>query len=198
VERWMTGSPFPEFNPRDTELEEEVQIIANACGIKDFSKLTAYFLDRPRHYPPMDQLNAMGVATPFDKDGDLFPALVMGLEGLSFPDERGLHSMIGEIGGSAEWTVGALPLVWRGGQGLGMLTSQSSLSRKDLSPEELWNERFHYTEDELILLQDARFEHKPFFTVDDLMEDPFAGGVSAFCAISDNYFLPQLGLPLRG
>jgi fructose-1,6-bisphosphatase/sedoheptulose 1,7-bisphosphatase-like protein len=192
VERWMTGSPFPEFNPRDTELEEEVQIIANACGIKDFSKLTAYFLDRPRHYPPMDQLNAMGVATPFDKDGDLFPALVMGLEGLSFPDERGLHSMIGEIGGSAEWTVGALPLVWRGGQGLGMLTSQSSLSRKDLSPEELWNERFHYTEDELILLQDARFEHKPFFTVDDLMEDPFAGGVSAFCAISDNYFLPQL------
>jgi hypothetical protein len=100
--------------------------------------------------------------------------------------------MIGEIGGSAEWTVGALPLVWRGGRGLGMLTSQSALSRKDLSPEELWNERFHYTEDELILLQDARFEQKPFFTVEDLMEDPFAGGVSAFCAISDNYFLPPL------
>jgi len=25
-----------------------------------------------------------------------------------------------------------------------------------------------------------------------LMETPFSGGVSAFCAISDNYFLPQL------
>ncbi|GAH99737.1 unnamed protein product, partial [marine sediment metagenome] len=62
-------------------------------------------------------------ATPFDEDGDLFPALVMGLDGLSFPDGRGLHSMIGEIGGSAEWTVGALPLVWRGGQGLGMIMS---------------------------------------------------------------------------
>jgi fructose-1,6-bisphosphatase/sedoheptulose 1,7-bisphosphatase-like protein len=192
VERWMTGAMFPEFNPRDTDIREEAQIIADSCGIRDFSELTAYFLDRPRHHPAMDELNAIGVATPFDKDGDLFPALVMGLEGLRFPDGRGLHSMIGEIGGSAEWTVGALPLVWRGGQSLGMLTSQSSLTRKDLSPEELWNERFHYTEEELMLLQDARFEQKPFFTVDDLMETPFSGGVSAFSAISDNYFLPQL------
>jgi fructose-1,6-bisphosphatase/sedoheptulose 1,7-bisphosphatase-like protein len=192
VERWMTAAPFPEFNPRDTDLKEEARIIADACGIKDFREMTAYFLDRPRHHPAMDHLNSIGVATPFDKDGDLFPALVMGLDGLRFPDGRGLHSMIGEIGGSAEWTVGALPLVWRGGQSLGMLTSQSSLTRKDLSPEELWNERFHYTEEELILLQDARFEQKPFFTVNDLMENPFAGGVSAFCAISDNYFLPQL------
>jgi len=192
VERWMTGAPFPEFNPRDTDLRQEAHIIAEACGVKDLSELTAYFIDRPRHHPAMDQLNALGIATPFDEDGDLFPALVMGLDGLSFPDGRGLHSMIGEIGGSAEWAVGALPLVWRGGQSLGMIMSQSSLTRKDLSPEELWNERFHYTEEELILLQDARFEQKPFFTLNDIMERPFAGGVSAFTAISDNYFLPQL------
>jgi hypothetical protein len=188
----MAGSPFSEFNPRETNLQDEVQIIANACGIKKTSELTAYFLDRARHRPAMDQLNALGVATPFDKDGDLFPGLVMGLNGLQFPDGRGFHSMIGEIGGSAEWVVGSLPLVWRGGQSLGMLASQSSLTRKDLSPEELWNERFHYTEEELILLQDARFEQKPFFTVNDIMDDPFAGGVSAFCAISDNYFFPPL------
>jgi fructose-1,6-bisphosphatase/sedoheptulose 1,7-bisphosphatase-like protein len=192
VERWMTGAPFQEFNPRDTDLRQEAHIIADACGVKDLSELTAYFIDRPRHHPAMDQLNALGIATPFDEDGDLFPALVMGLDGLSFPDGRGLHSMIGEIGGSAEWAVGALPLVWRGGQSLGMIMSQSSLTRKDLSPEELWNERFHYTEEELILLQDARFEQKPFFTLNDIMERPFAGGVSAFTAISDNYFLPQL------
>lgn len=192
VERWMAAAMFPEFNPRDTNLQEETQIIAKACGVKDLSEMTSYFLDRPRHHPAMDQLNAMGVATPYDKDGDLFPALVLGLDGLVFPDGRGLHSMIGEIGGSAEWAVGAIPLVWRGGQSLGMLTSQSSLTRKDLSPEELWNERFHYTEEELILLQDARFEQKPFFTVNDIMEQPFAGGISGFCAISDNYFLPQL------
>ena len=192
VERWMAGATFPEFNPRDTDLKEEARIIADACGVKDFSEMTAYFIDRPRHHPPMDQLNALGVATPFDRDGDLFPALVMGLDGLRFPNGRGLHSMIGEIGGSAEWTVGALPLVWRGGKSLGIFNSQSSLTRKDLSPEELWNERFHYTEEELIVLQDARFEQKPFFTIDDIMERPFGGGVSAFCAISDNYFLPQL------
>jgi hypothetical protein len=192
IERWMTGAPFTEFNPRDTDLKQEAHIIANACGIKDLSEMTAYFIDRPRHHTAMDQLNALGIATPFDQDGDLFPALVMGLEGLRFPDGRGLYSMIGEIGGSAEWTVGALPLVWRGGQSLGMITSQSSLTRKDLVPEELWNERFHYTEEELILLQDARFEQKPFFTLSDIMERPFAGGVSAFGAISDNYFLPQL------
>jgi fructose-1,6-bisphosphatase/sedoheptulose 1,7-bisphosphatase-like protein len=193
IERWMTGAPFPEFNPRDTDLKQEAHIIADACGMRDFSEMTAYFIDRPRHHTAMDQLNALGIATPFDQDGDLFPALVMGLEGLRFPDGRGLHCMIGEIGGSAEWTVGALPLVWRGGQSLGMIMSQSSLTRKDLSPEELWNERFHYTEEELILLQDARFEQKPFFTLNDIMERPFDGGVSAFSAISDNYFLPQLG-----
>ena len=192
IERWMTGAPFPEFNPRDTDLKQEAKIIADACGVRGFSEMTAYFIDRPRHHPAMDQLNELGIATPFDADGDLFPALVIGLDGLSFPDGRGLHSMIGEIGGSAEWTVGALPLVWRGGQSLGMIMSQSSLTRKDLSPEELWNERFHYTEEELMLLQDARFEQKPFFTLSDLMERPFAGGVSAFSAISDNYFLPQL------
>jgi hypothetical protein len=140
----------------------------------------------------MDKLNAMGVATAFDKDGDLFPALVLGLEGLEFPNGKSLTSMIGEIGGSAEWIVGALPLVWRGGQSLGMLTSQSSLTRKDLSSEELWRQRFNYTEEELIMFHDARFEQKPFFTVDDIMERPFAGGVSAFCAISDNYYLPLL------
>jgi len=192
VERWMAAAMFPEFNPRDTNMREEAQIIAQACGVKDFSEMTAYFLDRPRHHPAMDELNAMGVATPYDKDGDLFPAVVMGLDGLRAPDGRGFHSMIGEIGGSAEWAVGALPLVWRGGQSLGMLTSQSSLTRKDLSPQELWNERFHYTEEELILLQDARFEQKPFFTLDDLMDRPFAGGVSAFAAISDNYFFPAM------
>jgi fructose-1,6-bisphosphatase/sedoheptulose 1,7-bisphosphatase-like protein len=192
IERWMAGAPFSEFNPRDTDMKQEARIIADAYGARDFSEMTAYFIDRPRHLPAMDQLNALGIATPFDQDGDLFPALVLGLEGLRFPDGRGLHSMIGEIGGSAEWTVGALPLVWRGGQSLGMITSQSSLTRKDLSPEELWNGRFHFTEEEHILLQDARFEQKPFFTVNDLMERPYAGGVSAFCAISDNFFLPQL------
>ncbi len=192
VERWMTGAHFDEFNPRDTNLREEAQIVAEACGVSDPSELTAFFLDRPRHHPAMDQLNSFGVATPYDKDGDLFPALVMGLEGLRFPDGRGFCGMIGEIGGSPEWAVGSIPLVWRGGQSLGMLASQSSLTRKDLSPAELWNERFHYTEEELILLQDARFEQKPFFTVYDIMEQPFEGGVSAFCSISDNYYVPQL------
>jgi fructose-1,6-bisphosphatase/sedoheptulose 1,7-bisphosphatase-like protein len=192
VERWMAGVPFPEFNPRDTDIREEAEIIAGAYGMKDFSKLTAFFLDRKRHNLPMDQLNEMGVATPFDKDGDLFPSLVMGLPGLQFPDGRPLNSMIGEIGGSAEWAVGVLPLVWRGGQALGMLTSQSSLTRKDLSAEELWNERFHYAEEELMLMHDARFEHKPYFTIDDIMVKPFQGGLSAFCAISDNYLMPHL------
>jgi len=192
VERWMAGAPFPEFNPRDTDLREEAEIIAGAYNMKDFKDLTAFFLDRPRHQPAMDALNKLNVATPFDKDGDLYPSLILGLEGLKFPDGRGLNSLIGEIGGSAEWAVGVLPLVWRGGQALGMLTSQHSLTRKDLTPEELWDERFHYTEDELMLIHDARFEQKPFFTIHDIMERPFAGGISAFTSITDNYFTPEL------
>ena len=98
--------------------------------------------------------------------------------------------MIGEIGGSAEWAVGVLPLVWRGGEAIGMLTSQSSLTRSDLSPEAKWKERFHFTEDEFMLIQDARFERKPYFTMADILDDPFAGGVSAFGAITDSYFIP--------
>ncbi|NOY88213.1 MAG: fructose-bisphosphatase class II [FCB group bacterium] len=190
VQRWMSGAYFEEFNPREANLLEAAEIISAAYGHPGVNQLSAYFLDRPRHLPAMDILNKAGVATPFDKDGDLLPAVILGLEGLSFPNKRGLHSMIGEIGGSAEWAVGVLPLVWRGGQAIGMLTSQSTLTRKDLSPEELWKERFHFTEEEFMQIQDARFERKPYFTIADIIDDPFAGGVSAFGAITDNYFIP--------
>ena len=189
VQRWLAGVEFKEFNPGETNVTDAAEIIASAYGLW-VDQLSAYFLDRPRHYPAMDALNEIGVSTPFDKDGDLLPAVILGLDGLTFPDGRGLHSMIGEIGGSAEWAVGVLPLVWRGGQAIGMLTSQSSLTRKDLSPQDLWRERFHFTEEEFMLIQDARFERKPYFTIYDIIDDPFAGGISAFGAISDNYFVP--------
>ena len=194
VQRWMGSKYFKEFNPREGTILDAAKVIADSYGLPSIDKLSAYFLDRDRHYIAMDALNANGVATPFDKDGDLFPCIVMGEEDIVFPDNRPLYSMIGEIGGSAEWAVGVLPLVWRGGQALGMLTSQSSLTRKDLSPEEMWKERFHYTEEEYMSIQDARFEQKPYFTIKDIIEDPFAGGISAFGAISDNYFYP----PLKG
>lgn len=190
VQRWMGGAFFNEFNPREAKLTDAAEIIADSYELPDIGRLSAYFLDRQRHYPAMDILNKAGVTTPFDKDGDLFPALLLGLESLEFPDNRGLMSMIGEIGGSAEWAVGVLPLVWRGGQAIGMLTSQSSLAAEDLTPEQLWRDRFHYTEEEFMLIQDARFEQKPYFTIDDILEDPFKGGISAFGAITDNLFLP--------
>jgi len=192
VQRWMGGVPFPKFDPREASLVDAARIVAEAYGYSDISRLSAFFLDRPRHVTAMDILNEAGVATPYDKDGDLLPAVLLGMDGLHFPDGRGLCSMIGEIGGSAEWAIGVLPLVWRGGQAIGMLTSHSSLVRKDLSPEDMWKERFHFTEDEFMLMQDARFERKPYFTVDDIFEDPFAGGVSAFGAITDNFYLPFL------
>lgn len=190
VQRWMAGAFFDEFNPREATLTDAAEIIAASYGLPDISQLSSFFLDRKRHYPAMDTLNEAGVTTPYDKDGDLFPALLLGLENLEFPDKRGLMSMMGEIGGSAEWAVGVLPLVWRGGQALGMLTSQTSLTKESFTPERLWSDRFHYTEEEYMLIQDARFEQKPYFTIADILEDPFKGGISAFGAITDNYFLP--------
>lgn len=192
VQRWMSGRYFPEFYPRETDLLEAARIIADSYGMKDLSELTAFFLDRPRHNPAMDVLNRSGVYTPTDKDGDLFPGIVLGLDGLEYPNGRGLHSMIGEIGGSAEWAVGVLPLVWRGGQAMGMLASQSTLTNKELSPEQMWKDRFHYTEEEFMLIQDARFEQKPFFTIEDIIDNPFAGGISAFGAITDNFHFPDM------
>jgi hypothetical protein len=190
VQRWMAGVNFEEFNPREASLVDAAEIMIDAYGLSSAGRLSAFFLDRKRHHPAMDVLNAAGITTPFDNDGDLFPSLVLGLENLHFPDGRRLLSMIGEIGGSAEWAVGVLPLVWRGGQAIGMLTSQSSLTRDDLSPEELWKGRFHFTEEEFILVQDARFEQKPYFTIGDILEQPFAGGVAAFGSLTDNYYLP--------
>ncbi len=192
VQRWMAGAYFPEFNPREVDLMGAAEIIAQAYGRNSLKGMSSFFLERSRHHLAMDTLNKAGVATPFDSDGDLFPALIMGLKEVSFPEGGHLDSMIGEIGGSAEWAVGALPLVWRGGQCLGMLTSQYSLTRTDLSFEEKWKSRFHFTEEEFMLMQDARFEQKPFFSIRDILEEPFAGGVAAFGAITDNYYLPAL------
>lgn len=190
VQRWMAGANFGEFNPREASLMDAAEIIINAYGLSSPDRLSAFFLDRKRHQPAMDILNRASISTPMDNDGDLFPSLVLGMENLHYPDGRRLLSMIGEIGGSAEWAVGVLPLVWRGGQALGMLTSQSALTRDYVSAEELWKGRFHFTEEEFILIQDARFEHKPYFTIADILEQPFAGGIGAYGSLTDNYYLP--------
>ncbi len=192
VQRWMAGAYFEEFNPREFDLLDAAEVIAKAYGHNKIEKLSAFFLDRQRHHLAMDTLNKAGVATPYDTDGDLFPSLIMGLEGVAFPNGRKLDSMIGEIGGSAEWAVGVLPLFWRGGQAIGMMTSQETLVKKDLSSAEKWNQRFHFTEEEYMLLQDARFEHKPYFSIRDILENPYAGGVSAFGAITDSLYVPFL------
>jgi hypothetical protein len=190
VQRWMAGVNFEEFNPREASLVDAAEIIINAYGLSSPDRLSSFFLDRKRHHPAMDLLNKAGISTPMDNDGDLFPSLVLGLDNLHYPDGRRLLSMIGEIGGSAEWAVGVLPLVWRGGQAIGMLTSQSALTREDVSGEELWKSRFHFTEEEFILIQDARFEQKPYFTISDILEQPFAGGIGAYGSLTDNYYLP--------
>ncbi len=192
VQRWMGGAYFDEFNPREASLVEAAEIISKAYGYSGPDKLNAFYLERKRHHPAMDELNKAGIGTPYDDDGDLFPALILGFEDAEFPNGTQLNSMIGEIGGSAEWAVGVLPLVWRGGQAIGMLTSQTTLTRADLDYGEKWRQRFHFTEEEFMLMQDARFEQKPYFTIRDILEDPFAGGISAFGAITDNYYLPYL------
>jgi len=76
----MTGAVFPEFNPRETNLQDEVKIIADACGKKDFSEITAYFLNRPRHHPAMDRLNALGVVTPLTRTAICFPPWLWALK----------------------------------------------------------------------------------------------------------------------
>jgi fructose-1,6-bisphosphatase/sedoheptulose 1,7-bisphosphatase-like protein len=190
VQRWAAGADFGEINPRDVDLAGVAELMAKAYGHSGVEKLSAFFLKRSRHEPAMDALNKIGVATPYDTDGDLFPCLLLGHEGIQFPDGRELNAFIGEIGGSAEWAVGVLPLVWRGGQAIGMMTSQSTLTRSNMSPEKKWNERFHFSEDEFMMIQDARFEQKPFFSIRDILEDPFMGGISAFGSITDNAYLP--------
>ncbi len=91
VQRWMSGAYFQEFNPREVKLLDAAEIIADSYGMSKIDQLSSFFLDRPRHYPAMDVLNEAGIATPFDKDGDLMPGLILGLDGVQFPDQRGLY-----------------------------------------------------------------------------------------------------------
>ena len=88
VERWMAGAPFKEFNPRDTDLKEEARIIADACGI-DFSDLTAFFLDRPRHYTAMDRLNKIGLRRLSTRMGICFQLWSWAWTGSNSPTEEG-------------------------------------------------------------------------------------------------------------
>jgi len=192
VQRWAAGKYFEEFNPRETSDRFVAELMRKAYGFKSFKQLSAFFIDRERHEPVINNLNRMGVSTPLDNDGDLFPNVLLGLEGLESPEGVELNTMMGEIGGSAEWAVGALPLIWRGGQAMGALASHSSLTRRKIDPHILWNERYNYTEDEIMEIHDARFEQKPYFMIDDILERPFAGGVAAFGAITDNYIYPDL------
>ena len=41
-----------------------------------------------------------------------------------------------------------------------------------------------------MMIQDARFEQKPYFTIQDILEQPFAGGISAYGGLTDNFYLP--------
>lgn len=193
VQRWASAVPFGELDdPTSLANMTIAGMIRDALGMKDYSQLSTFFLDRKRHEPMMEELNEAGAFITYDKDGDLFPKVIMGMDDLLYPNGLHLHSMIGEIGGSAEWAVGVLPLVWRGGQAIGAFTSQNMLSRKDLEPADLYRKRFQFTENEWSLLRSARFETKPYFTIEDVVEEPFAGGIAAFGGITDNLHFPGL------
>ncbi|MCP4580998.1 MAG: fructose-bisphosphatase class II, partial [candidate division Zixibacteria bacterium] len=49
VQRWMSGSYFEEFNPRDASLMDASEIIARSYGFSSVEQLGTFFLDRNRH-----------------------------------------------------------------------------------------------------------------------------------------------------
>jgi len=114
-----------------------------------------------------------------------------------FRPAAGLSSMIGEIGGSAEWAVAPSPRMARRPGYRHRSHARAPSPGRTFSPQELWNERFHlyrgraYPSPGRPLRAEAPFVHPST----GLMERPFAGRSERLLRhLRHSYFLA----PARG
>ncbi len=92
----------------DAPVAENIRQIASANGRKP-SEITVAVLDRPRHEDLIEQIRETGARIQIRAEGDLTPAIAVGLRGSE------LHAVIG-IGGAPEGVLAAAVIKCLGGE----------------------------------------------------------------------------------
>ncbi len=92
----------------DAPVGENIRAIAEANGRKP-SEITVAVLDRPRHEDLIDQIRETGSRIQIRPEGDLTPAIAVGLQGSE------LHAIVG-IGGAPEGILAAAVIKCLGGE----------------------------------------------------------------------------------
>ena len=92
----------------DAPVAENIHAIAEANGLKP-SEITVAVLDRPRHEDLIEQIRETGARIQLRPEGDLTPAIAVGLRGAN------LHAIIG-IGGAPEGVLAAAVIKCLGGE----------------------------------------------------------------------------------
>src|ERR671916_491159 len=92
----------------DAPVAENIEAIAKANGRK-LSEITVAVLDRPRHEDLIEQIRETGARIQIRPEGDLTPAIAVGLHGSE------LHAIIG-IGGAPEGILAAAVIKCLGGE----------------------------------------------------------------------------------
>lgn len=92
----------------DAPVDENIEAVAGANGRKP-SEITVAVLDRPRHEDLIEQIRETGARIQLRAEGDLTPAIAVGLRGSE------LHAVIG-IGGAPEGVLAAAVIKCLGGE----------------------------------------------------------------------------------
>ncbi|MDQ3965240.1 MAG: fructose-bisphosphatase class II [Actinomycetota bacterium] len=92
----------------DAPVDENIRAIAEANGLKP-SEITVAVLDRERHKDLIEQIRETGARIQIRPEGDLTPAIAVGLRGAD------LHAIIG-IGGAPEGVLTAAVIKCLGGE----------------------------------------------------------------------------------
>jgi fructose-1,6-bisphosphatase II len=92
----------------DAPVHENIDVIAEANGRRP-SEITVAVLDRPRHEDLIEEIRETGARVQIRPEGDLTPAIAVGLRGAE------LHAVIG-IGGAPEGVLGAAVTKCLGGE----------------------------------------------------------------------------------
>jgi fructose-1,6-bisphosphatase II len=92
----------------DAPVSENIEAIAETNGRRP-SEITVAILDRPRHEDLIEQIRESGARIQIRPEGDLTPAIAVGLQG------AGLHAIIG-IGGAPEGILAAAVIKCLGGE----------------------------------------------------------------------------------
>lgn len=91
----------------DAPIEENLKIVASSLS-RSVEDLTVVVLDRPRHEQIVNDVRKAGARIHLITDGDVSPALSVGIEG------TGIHMLVG-TGGAPEGVIGAAALKCLGG-----------------------------------------------------------------------------------